>query len=342
MTDIEKALSVLELRENDPLNRWGCRKVKEKLRLDGVHVTRDWTMDFLRSENVEAVANRHPLTRKQHKHGLYSAGPNEEWCVDGHEKLLTSMGIGVYGITDKFSRLELGLWATPNPRDQDLPVAMWLRVVKKLGGMSVTLTCDKGTELGRLITFATRLRDTFQPCLDEQTVPTVVATKSVKNITRERAWRPLWENELSNVAYEYKNGQIDAGYQPNDDFHQAIARWTWAGIVQERLDRLIEENSYHKVRKQKDSLLPTGGRHIDFFSDPTRYNGVAGLLVPIPEADIDRLLAEHDKVHLTRFGDENQVILFEDLYHSIGSPRLVAKDGWKIFSTMIELYRSRF
>jgi hypothetical protein len=45
------------------------------------------------------------------------------------------MGIGIYGIIDKFSHLELGLWATPNPRDQDLPVAMWLRVVKKLGGV---------------------------------------------------------------------------------------------------------------------------------------------------------------------------------------------------------------
>jgi hypothetical protein len=61
----------------------------------------------------------------------------------------------------------------------------------------------------------------------------------------------------------------------------------------------MEENAYHQVRKQKSSLLPTGGRHIDFFSNPTVYGGSAELLIPIPKADIDRLLAEHDKPHLT-------------------------------------------
>ena len=84
--------------------------------------------------NAEASAARHPRARKVHRHGLYSAGSNEEHCVDGHEKILASMGIGVYGLIDKWSRLELGLWAVPNPRDQDLPPALWLRVVKKLKG----------------------------------------------------------------------------------------------------------------------------------------------------------------------------------------------------------------
>jgi hypothetical protein len=44
---------------------------------------------------------------------------------------------------------------------------------------------------------------------------------------------------------------------------------------------------------------------------------------------------------LTWFGDENQVTLFGDIYQSIGLPQLLAKDGWKIFSDMIDSYRSR-
>lgn len=142
------------------------------------HRTRDFSQDFLRNENPEATNARHPGKSKGHPHGLSSAGANEEWGFDGHEKLLKSMEIGVYGGTDKFSRLELGLYACPNPRDPKLPIAIWIRTVKKYGGeylpviiatptpltlisqpgMSLGLTCDMGTELGQLIPLVTSLR----------------------------------------------------------------------------------------------------------------------------------------------------------------------------------------
>lgn len=95
---------------------------------------RDFITDFLCTYNPEGAAARNPVTKKVHPHGLSSAGPNEEWGLDGHEKLLLSMRVGVYGGTDKYSRLKLGLWACPNPRDPNLPIAMWLRMVKEVGG----------------------------------------------------------------------------------------------------------------------------------------------------------------------------------------------------------------
>lgn len=77
----------------------------------------------------DTVTQKHPST-------LSSAGPEKEWGFDGHEKLIREMGIGVYGGTDKFNRMELGLYACPNARDQRLPVVIWLRTVKKFGGAS--------------------------------------------------------------------------------------------------------------------------------------------------------------------------------------------------------------
>ena len=61
------------------------------------------------------------------------------------------------------------------------------------------------------------------PDLDENLLPAVTACKSTKNITRERAWRPLYESELANVQHEYKTGLIDAGYHPNDELHRCVA-----------------------------------------------------------------------------------------------------------------------
>jgi hypothetical protein len=152
LSDIDKGVAILKLVEHDPLGRYGCRLVKEKLRLKNTHVSRcvqllilaglssyaltnrNFTMRFLKAKNPDAVAHCHPSTHKQHKHGIYSSGPNEEWCLDGHEKILLSMGIAVYGIVDKFSRMELALYAVPDARDSNVPVAIYLRTVKEQGG----------------------------------------------------------------------------------------------------------------------------------------------------------------------------------------------------------------
>jgi len=45
------------------------------------------------------------------------------------------MGIAVWGVIDKFSRMELGLWAMPNARIQEIPPFLGvLRLVKEKGG----------------------------------------------------------------------------------------------------------------------------------------------------------------------------------------------------------------
>lgn len=44
--------------------------------------------------------------------------------------------------------------------------------------------------------------------------------KSVYNITRERAWGPLYRNELANVLNDWNTGRIDAGFRPTDPLHK--------------------------------------------------------------------------------------------------------------------------
>ncbi|KAF6744508.1 hypothetical protein DFP72DRAFT_1094765 [Ephemerocybe angulata] len=158
LTDVEKGAAILSVLEQDPLGRLGGRSIKEKLALTGVHASRDFTIQFAKAENPVQAANRHPGTRKVHKHGIWSSGPNEEWCVDGHEKIALSMGISVYGIVDKYSRMELALFAVPNARHSRVPVLVYLRTVQKMGGMPLSSTSDKGSELGPLISLVQTLR----------------------------------------------------------------------------------------------------------------------------------------------------------------------------------------
>ncbi|KAJ2923158.1 hypothetical protein H1R20_g13935, partial [Candolleomyces eurysporus] len=340
LSDLEKGVAILKLVEHDPLGRYGCRLVQEKLRLQSTHVSRNFTMTFLKAENPDAVVRRHPATRKQHKHGIYSSGPNEEWCFDGHEKILISMRIAVYGIIDKFSRMELALYAVPDARNSDVPVAVYLRTVKEQGGIPLSTTSDKGSELGKLISLVQQLRKSYQPYISEEDVPSHSAVKSPQNITRERGWHPIWEKELANVLHFYRTGQFDAGYFPNDDFHMSLSWWLWASIVQQKLNELRIENQVHTIRHQPKILLPSDARRIDLYRDPGRYNG-EDKLIPVPAEDIDRLLADMDDPLLFQFGNDEAVGLFRDLHHAIGSPKFVAIDSWAIFRDMIDLHMRR-
>jgi hypothetical protein len=40
LTDVQKGAAILKAAEDDPLGRWGARKIKEKLALGEVHIAR--------------------------------------------------------------------------------------------------------------------------------------------------------------------------------------------------------------------------------------------------------------------------------------------------------------
>ncbi|KAF8985790.1 hypothetical protein BDQ17DRAFT_1436501 [Cyathus striatus] len=334
LTADQKKHAVHLVTQDDPAGRWGGRLVKEKLAHKSIHIPRDEVLNIRRDQNPEATEARHPRTRKVHNSGIWSIGPNEEWCVDGHEKLLNCMGIAIWGVIDKFSRMELSLIAMPNARIQQIPPIIFLRLVKEKGGMPLTVTGDKGSELGLLISLVTAMRQRFQPFLPEAQLPAFRTVKSTYNITRERGWRPLWEKELANVVYEYNSGKITSGYVESDDIHSMISYWLWGQIVQERLNEVRIENQSHRIRSQKKILLPSGARRIDIYSMPEKHGGKDRLIRTKDEV-INDLLNEYDRPDLLLFGTAENVAACKNIYVGIGQPKLSARVGWSIFKEMV-------
>jgi hypothetical protein len=129
----------------------------------------------LKHDNPLTASSRDPKAKKKHRRGIWSIGPNEEWCMDGHQKISISMGIEVYGIVDKASRMELTLIAFANTRVMEVPVIVYLLTVKErkgasfssgvnksgahsLSGIPVQTTTDKGSETGAVAVLHTQLR----------------------------------------------------------------------------------------------------------------------------------------------------------------------------------------
>ncbi|KAJ7061419.1 hypothetical protein C8F01DRAFT_1369564 [Mycena amicta] len=333
LTELEQTSAILTITEQDPLGRWGSRKVQEKLVLRGVHVPRDFITDVLKTANPEANAMRTPGAEKVHKKGLHSSGPNEEWCMDGHEKLLECMGIAVYGINDKFSRRELSLYALRSARKASVPPPLYLMLVKEKGGIPIQTTCDMGSETGILAALQTSLRQSFS-ALDLNQVPAHVSTKSIFNITRERAWRPCgrrtWRTSSSSMNLE--NSVCVTTLQiHNQDF----AVYVWGKAVQHRLDEHKRENDYHRVRRQKNSCLPTGGRHKDFYEQPHKWGGI-DQLIPVDMQLVDRLIDEHTPADLFQFASSAMMeAVCEVAYNTIGAPEVSSHNAWHVFAAMI-------
>ncbi|GJJ09094.1 hypothetical protein Clacol_003316 [Clathrus columnatus] len=213
--------------EDDPLQEWGIRLILEELQMKSIHVPRCIIETVQRQQDPEEARHRWSGNRKIVRKTLFSSGPNEEWCMDGHKKLRDSMGIDVWGICDKYSQLELGLWAIPNACQSQVPVALFLRPVKEQEGVPLQLTGDKGSENGKVSLFQTALQTHFAPALLTEICP------------------PVHLKELKNVLEAWRSGQQNIGYIHGNETHRELGTWLWAKLVQARLDRVRERQAHH-------------------------------------------------------------------------------------------------
>ncbi|CAK5283477.1 unnamed protein product [Mycena citricolor] len=124
-------MALIALTDKDPLGQWGGRIVKEKLACDSVHLSRCYIDHFRGAINPNAINMHKPGAKKIHTRGLFSSGPNKEWCIDGHKKILKTMGISIYGIIDKFSCCKLLLQALPNSWAAEVPPILYLHLVSR-------------------------------------------------------------------------------------------------------------------------------------------------------------------------------------------------------------------
>ena len=88
--------------------------------------------ETMKNLDPEGFQKQHLSAKKVIWTQLTSLGPNDEWCGDGHDKL-NKIGIGIYGICDKFSGFWLRLWAVSNNRLGDVVAHLYLCLVEKKG-----------------------------------------------------------------------------------------------------------------------------------------------------------------------------------------------------------------
>lgn len=82
--------------------------------------------------------------------------------------------------------------------------------------------------------------------------------------------------------------------------------------MQAKLDEIVKESRRHKDRNQKNILLPSGGRRIDFYNNPEHYGG-KDRLIPIESNIIEDLLTKYDRRNLLLFGTKETDLMCDKI-----------------------------
>jgi len=328
---------IVDEMERDTANTNGPRWIKTTLSMKGVHIPRSTIEHVMHAYAPQGFVDRHPLSHRKTlvRTPLTSVGPDEEWSIDGHDKLAHA-GFGIYGIVDKWGGGKLQFSVLPSNRKAKACLVVFLRCAKERGGVPVQVTSDHGSETGDIFAHQTALRLKYAPELDREVVPPYRYTTSPRNITVERQWRPLFQKWGKNILAAYNAGRYSVDFDAGNYMHGQIANWIWFPLIQRELDAWCDRDYGQYVRHQSGKLLPSGAKRSDFYRTPSKWGGTP-CLVAVPQSELNRLLtkAEKEAEKDMEYVDEDYCALAEEVYAVIGKPEITLETAWIVFKQMV-------
>ncbi|KAF9006806.1 hypothetical protein BDZ89DRAFT_1079590 [Hymenopellis radicata] len=335
LTDAEQTQLILTELDKDPNQALGPRSVWQKLGLAGHHLTRDKVAQVMQDYAPEAFQSRAPGQKVIHRTPLVSLGPNEEWSMDGHDKLAKA-GFGVYGIRDKYSGFFLHYQVVPSNCYAAVVAILLLECIMKYEVICMQGATDHGSEVGEGYSIHAALREVFAPELIEALIPSWRFLESYRNITVERSWRPTFTKWGQNALDFYSRGLLGGTFEPANDVHSCLKDWIWFPLMQRSLDAFVHEQNHSRVRKQKEKQLPSGGTPRDFYRRPEKFEGEeCGIKVDM--ALVKELHAEAiaKSGHLLKFVDDAFDEAATRVYKAINKPEITLETAWVVFDLMI-------
>lgn len=267
----------------------GFRGVHHALVLSGVLATQIAVAKAQHEIDPDGVAARQLQSKKRFfRSPIVTAGPNEQWSVDGHDKL-AAYGFGIYGIRDVYSGFILALHAFPNNRKAANVHWLYLKTITECNGIPIQIAADCGSETGLMLQSQVQLREQLGgPGLQE--TPAYVLLPSTRNITIERAWIGVRNDVVRRFQKKFDEG-LGAGFVPTNQVHCAVFWFIFAPLVQQALDQHRQYQNTYKVRRQKEKLNPSGARRCEIYQTPTRWAGQQCMLQLDAEAKEETAVA---------------------------------------------------
>ncbi|KAF7338929.1 hypothetical protein MVEN_01969000 [Mycena venus] len=338
------ATLVAEVMMNNVSSRNGPRTIQTQISLQhGVKIPRDTVRRVMLDLDPDGAEARFPGCRRQPKQRghLTDTGVFYELHFDGHEKLnfkalrMGPVGIDIYGARCHSSSKMVKFLVVPNARCSSTVGHYYLDLVEQ-HGVFVQATVDGGSETGELYAAHVALRQQCMPDITVEDAPAFVALKSTDNIPIESSWH-LFTNYVGlDIKQIILLGKSLNYFHPSFQLHIDLFNWLWPKIVQLSLDEFVEYWNNHKIRTQRNKLLPSGFSP-NYICDFPESFGLVDFSVPAPQDFVDALRQNIPKPRDECYrwvSDEFDARAWE-VYEHIGAPKLMLTEGWTIFCQML-------
>ncbi|KAJ7822575.1 hypothetical protein B0H14DRAFT_2598498 [Mycena olivaceomarginata] len=147
--------------------------------------------------------------------------------------------------------------AVPNARCSSTVGHYYLDLVEE-HGVFVQATVDGGSETGELYATHVALRQHCMPDISADDATPFVALKSTDNIPIESSWH-LFTNYVGlDIKQILLLGKSHNYFNSAYELHIDLFNWLWPKIIQLTLDNFLDYWNNHKIRTQRNKLLPSG------------------------------------------------------------------------------------
>ncbi|KAF7289316.1 hypothetical protein MIND_01393500 [Mycena indigotica] len=200
--------------------------------------------------------------------------------------------------------------------------------------MPIQLTVDGGTETQYMGDIHGFLRATYTPANAD--IPGVVSLKSTDNLPIEGIWSQLLHFTGHDLKAVILSGRSDSIINIGLELHMLLFKWLWPKIVKQAIDTFIRYWNGHRVRKQKEKILPSGVCPRDVYENLVQYGLThAGIKVPKDVVDELRTRLPKSREECMRWVPASFNVQATAVYQALGCPTLSVANGWDIFTSML-------
>ncbi|KAH9831504.1 uncharacterized protein C8Q71DRAFT_288682 [Rhodofomes roseus] len=159
---------------------------------------------------------------------------------------------------------------------------------------------------------------------------------SVHNTPIESFWHAFRQHTGRNLYAAIVRGKEDGIFHVNNELHECLFYWIWPQIVQRELTDFRDYWNMHKLRVQRDKLMPSGTTPTDLWIAPEDYGHVR-ISIPVPRDAVEAMRRERlpiSRDEAFSWVDHEFATSAEQAYSSLGCPRLNKDTAWEVFSRM--------
>ena len=277
---------VYELITNGPGRSYGIRWATHHLRrILGYHARYTDVADALREFDPAGVRSRTPgLYKLPRQENYITAGPNEIWSCDGHDKLRT-FSFQVYAAVDAYSRKILWIYCGNANRSSICVLNQYIQAVKHHSICPSAIRVDKGKETVLMAaaqhTFYLEALavDTAISGLDMDPEATDITNTtfwgtSPRNVRIERLWFQTKHETLGSYIRLFqlfqKSGLFN-GSLPD----LIVIQFVFMPILRQELVHFMDTHNEYPIRRQAERAYHIRGVPNQLYEDTEHQHGFA-------------------------------------------------------------------